>query len=84
MSFSDAGYDVTLSGDPGYGACDLVAHLEDDVVLVHLGHAPVDQTHNGMYEIYPLDFNPDWPCNNGSACTLASVQKLLVKKVINQ
>jgi 2-(3-amino-3-carboxypropyl)histidine synthase len=91
----DAGYDVTLSGDPCYGACDLVAHLEDDVVLVHLGHAPVDQRQNVIYEICPLDFDPKVILSVIPLLTakriglvttvqhvhmLASVQKLLAKE----
>ena len=54
-----AGYTVTLSGDPCYGACDLVQDLDADTVLVHLGHAPVDQRKNVIYELYQQDFNPD-------------------------
>ena len=54
-----AGYAVTLSGDPCYGSCDLVQGLDADTVLVHLGHAPVDQRENVIYELYQQDFNPD-------------------------
>ena len=53
-----AGYMVTLSGDPCYGVCDLVQDLDVDTVLVHLGHAPVDQRENVIYEVYQQDFNP--------------------------
>ena len=52
-----AGYTVTLSGDPCYGACDLVPYLDADTVLVHIGHAPVEQRKNVIYELYQQDFN---------------------------
>ena len=55
----NAGYTVTLSGDPCYGACDLVQHLDADTVLVHLGHAPVEERKNVIYELYQQDFNPE-------------------------
>ena len=54
----NAGYMVTLSGDPCYGACDLVQDFDGDTVLVHLGHAPVDQRENVIYEPYQQDFDP--------------------------
>ena len=56
---TNAGYTVTLSGDPCYGACDLVQDLDADTVLVHVGHAPVEQRENVIYELYQQDFNPE-------------------------
>ena len=39
----EAGFDVIISGDPCYGACDLaLGTLDYTDVLVHIGHAPVD------------------------------------------
>ena len=38
-----AGFEVIISGDPCYGACDLALDtLEQADVLVHIGHTPVD------------------------------------------
>ena len=53
-----AGFVVIISGDPCYGACDLaldtLAHAD---VLVHIGHTPVDQRENVIFEPYPVDFD---------------------------
>ncbi|MCX6688915.1 MAG: diphthamide biosynthesis enzyme Dph2 [Methanoregula sp.] len=54
-----AGFDVLISGDPCYGACDLALDtlaLAD--VLVHFGHAPVDERQNVIFEPYKVDFAP--------------------------
>jgi 2-(3-amino-3-carboxypropyl)histidine synthase len=54
----DAGFDVIVSGDPCYGACDLALEtLAYADVLVHIGHAPVDDRHNVIFEPYPIDFD---------------------------
>jgi len=54
-----AGFEVIVSGDPCYGACDLAegaAGLAD--VLVHFGHAPLGKGEEGViYEVYPCDFD---------------------------
>jgi len=53
---SDAGFQVLISGDPCYGACDLDIHVRDQAdVLLHIGHAPVDATTGVIYEIWPVD-----------------------------
>lgn len=53
---SDAGYQVLISGDPCYGACDLDLSVRDKAdVLLHIGHAPVDATPGVIYEIWPVD-----------------------------
>ena len=53
-----AGFAVIISGDPCYGACDLaldtLAHAD---VLVHIGHTPVDERENVIFEPYPVDFD---------------------------
>jgi 2-(3-amino-3-carboxypropyl)histidine synthase len=53
-----AGFTVIISGDPCYGACDLaldtLAHAD---VLVHIGHTPVDERENVIFEPYPVDFD---------------------------
>ncbi|MBT8508135.1 diphthamide biosynthesis protein [Methanomicrobiaceae archaeon CYW5] len=53
------GYDVIISGDPCYGACDLA---EDTLafadVLVHFGHAPVEDRDGVIYEYVRYDFDP--------------------------
>lgn len=54
-----AGYTVLLSGDPCYGACDLdTALLQIADILVHIGHAPVDETDKVLYHIFSQDFDP--------------------------
>lgn len=52
------GFGVIVSGDPCYGACDLAlgaASLAD--VLVHVGHTPVEDRENVLYEIVGGDFD---------------------------
>ncbi len=52
----DAGFDVIVSGNPCYGACDLALDtLSFADVLVHFGHAAVDDRHNVIFEPYPID-----------------------------
>jgi 2-(3-amino-3-carboxypropyl)histidine synthase len=53
-----AGFDVIVSGDPCYGACDLALDaLAYADVLVHFGHAPVDKRPNVIFEPYHVDFD---------------------------
>jgi 2-(3-amino-3-carboxypropyl)histidine synthase len=57
LSLQEAGFEVIVSGDPCYGACDLplpVLALAD--VLVHVGHAPVDDRPGILYDLHPMDF----------------------------
>ena len=57
-ALKEAGYAVVISGDPCYGACDLATEalaLAD--VLIHFGHAPVDDHPGVIYEYVPLDFD---------------------------
>ncbi len=50
------GYDVIISGDPCYGACDLDLCARDRAdILVHIGHTPVDETERVIYEPWPVD-----------------------------
>ncbi|MCX6687876.1 MAG: diphthamide biosynthesis enzyme Dph2 [Methanoregula sp.] len=54
----DAGFDVLVSGNPCYGACDLALDtLSFADILVHFGHAPVDGTKNVIFEPCPVDFD---------------------------
>jgi len=57
-ALKDAGFEVILSGDPCYGACDLALDtLTYADVLVHFGHAPVDEQPEVIFEPYPMDFD---------------------------
>jgi 2-(3-amino-3-carboxypropyl)histidine synthase len=52
------GFDVTVSGDPCYGACDLALDtLGHAGVLVHFGHAPVDIQEKVIFVPYDVDFD---------------------------
>ncbi len=54
----DAGFEVAVSGDPCYGACDLaLGHLEPSDVLVHFGHAPVDEQQQVIFEPWAVAFD---------------------------
>jgi 2-(3-amino-3-carboxypropyl)histidine synthase len=53
-----AGFEVIVSGDPCYGACDLALDtLARADVLVHVGHAPVDDRPNVIFLPYRMDFD---------------------------
>jgi 2-(3-amino-3-carboxypropyl)histidine synthase len=53
-----AGFDVIISGDPCYGACDLALDTLDHAdVLVHVGHAPVDGRDRVIFLPYEVDFD---------------------------
>ena len=54
----DAGFAVIVSGDPCYGACDLALDaLSMADVLVHFGHAPVEELPDVIYEPVQADFD---------------------------
>ncbi len=54
----DAGFDVIVSGDSCYGACDLSPDtLRFADVLVHFGHAPVEDRPDVICEPWPVDFD---------------------------
>lgn len=54
----EAGFDVLVSGDPCYGACDLALDtLEGADVLVHIGHTPVDTRDRVIFIPYSVDFD---------------------------
>jgi 2-(3-amino-3-carboxypropyl)histidine synthase len=54
----EAGFEVTVSGDPCYGACDLALETLDHTdVLVHIGHAPVDERERVIFVPYEVDFD---------------------------
>ncbi len=55
----DAGFDVIISGDPCYGACDLALNTLDQAdLLVHIGHAPVDAQENVIFLPFEVGFEP--------------------------
>lgn len=50
------GFEVCISGDPCYGACDLDLVARDNAdVLIHIGHTPVDSTERVLFELWPVD-----------------------------
>jgi 2-(3-amino-3-carboxypropyl)histidine synthase len=58
-ALKEAGYAVIISGDPCYGACDLATDaLSLADVLIHFGHAPVDDRPRVIYEQVAFDFDP--------------------------
>jgi 2-(3-amino-3-carboxypropyl)histidine synthase len=53
-----AGFDVIISGDPCYGACDLALDtLHHADVLIHIGHAPVDKRDRVIFLPFEVDFD---------------------------
>ncbi|MCK9580414.1 MAG: diphthamide biosynthesis enzyme Dph2 [Methanoregula sp.] len=57
-ALKDAGFEVIVSGDPCYGACDLALDtLGHADVLVHIGHAPVDVQDRVIFVPYEVDFD---------------------------
>ena len=57
-ALKDAGFEVILSGDPCYGACDLALEsLGHSDVLVHFGHAPVDEQPQVIFEPWDISFD---------------------------
>jgi 2-(3-amino-3-carboxypropyl)histidine synthase len=58
LRLKEAGFEVIVSGDPCYGACDLpLPALALADVLVHAGHAPVDERPGILYDLHPMDFD---------------------------
>jgi len=54
----NAGFEVLVSGDPCYGACDLALDtLAWADVLIHFGHAPVDEQPAVIFEPWKVDFD---------------------------
>ncbi len=50
------GYSVIISGSPCWGACDLdISALKEADILIHYGHAPVDDTKDVIYEYLTQD-----------------------------
>ncbi|MFY9801394.1 MAG: diphthamide biosynthesis enzyme Dph2 [Methanoregula sp.] len=57
-ALKDAGFEVIVSGDPCYGACDLALDsLAFSDVLVHFGHAPVDEQPQVIFEPWQTGFD---------------------------
>jgi 2-(3-amino-3-carboxypropyl)histidine synthase len=53
-----AGYEVSISGEPCWGACDLDLDLmKHSDILIHIGHAPVDERENVIFEYFSQDFD---------------------------
>lgn len=58
LELKEAGFEVIVSGDPCYGACDLALDtLEYADVLIHIGHAPVDRRDRVIFVPYEVDFD---------------------------
>jgi 2-(3-amino-3-carboxypropyl)histidine synthase len=56
----EAGFDVIISGDPCYGACDLALDaLASADVLIHFGHAPVDEQDRVIFLPWEVDFDSE-------------------------
>jgi len=52
---------AAVAGDPCYGSCDLALDavaLTGADLLVHIGHAPVDEREGVLFEHLPFDFDP--------------------------
>jgi len=52
---------AAVAGDPCYGSCDLALDavaLTGSDLLVHIGHAPVDEREGVLFEHLPFDFDP--------------------------
>ncbi|MFA4875786.1 MAG: diphthamide biosynthesis enzyme Dph2 [Methanoregula sp.] len=57
-ALKSAGFSVSVSGDPCFGACDLALDtLQDADVLVHVGHAPVDEQDRVIFLPFAVDFD---------------------------
>ncbi len=57
-ALKEAGFEVEVSGDPCYGACDLALEtLGSSDVLVHFGHAPVDEQPRVIFEPWAVAFD---------------------------
>jgi len=58
-ALKSAGFEVIVSGDPCYGACDLALDTLSGGtdVLVHFGHAPVDHRENVIFIPWAVDFD---------------------------
>jgi len=55
----DAGFEVIISGDPCYGACDPAVRLLDYAdVLVQFGHSEIESHPNIIFEPHFMDFDP--------------------------
>ncbi len=58
LTLREAGFEVVVSGDPCYGACDLaLGTLGYADVLVHFGHTPVDDQPRVIFEPYKIGFD---------------------------
>jgi len=58
LQLKEAGFEIIVSGDPCYGACDLsLSAIAMADVLVHVGHAPVDDRPGVLYDLHPMDFD---------------------------
>lgn len=54
----ERGYEVIISGEPCWGACDLdLDLLKDADILIHYGHAPVDSREDVLYEYLRRDID---------------------------
>ncbi len=75
------GYDVVISGDPCWGACDLALDAARDAdVLVHVGHTPVTPEKNVIYIPFRQDL--DLTVLAGAVETLQQFQRVSVTTTI--
>jgi len=57
-ALKEAGFEVVVSGDPCYGACDLALEtLGSSDVLVHFGHAAIDEQPQVIFEPWAVAFD---------------------------
>ena len=76
------GYSVIISGAPCWGACDLdIGALNDADVLIHYGHAPVDDTKGVIYEYLTQDIFADTDGEGGQLPTADEFRALLKEAV---
>ena len=80
------GYSVIISGSPCWGACDLdVAALNEADILIHYGHAPVDDTKGVIYEYLTQDIiaDADGADGEGGRLPTADEFKALLKEAVS-
>jgi 2-(3-amino-3-carboxypropyl)histidine synthase len=58
LRLKEVGFEVMVSGDPCHGACDLpLPALALADVLVHVGHAPVEDRPGVIYDLHAMDLD---------------------------
>ena len=80
------GYSVIISGSPCWGACDLdVSALKEADILIHYGHAPVDDTKGVIYEYLTQDIIADFADDDGKGGRLPTADEFtaLLKEAVS-